>query len=92
MKAAFTPFGAGSRGESLSRSASLIKLPNPFPLLVCIGLHLARMGMRHATARFFLAYPKARISKLEDMSDEDMKPLHFFLMFPKKKRCLMQLY
>ncbi|KAL3440804.1 cytochrome P450 [Aspergillus insuetus] len=59
---------------------------------ICIGLHLARMEMRHATARFFLAYPNAKMSKMEGMSDEDMEPLHFFLMFPRKKRCLMQLF
>ncbi|RDA93305.1 hypothetical protein CP533_2057 [Ophiocordyceps camponoti-saundersi (nom. inval.)] len=57
---------------------------------VCIGQHLARMELRLATARFFLAFPEAQISSLEGMSDEDMKPRIHFLLTPSGGRCLVQ--
>ncbi|KAF2712854.1 cytochrome protein [Pleomassaria siparia CBS 279.74] len=56
----------------------------------CIGVHLAYMELRFATARFFRAFPNANISSLEGFSDEDMEQVIYFLMFPKNKRCLIQ--
>lgn len=55
-------------------------------------MHLARMELRLATARFFLAFPNATISELEGMSDEDMQQMMYFLQAPKGKRCLVKLY
>ncbi|PFH57844.1 hypothetical protein XA68_14482 [Ophiocordyceps unilateralis] len=57
---------------------------------VCIGQHLARMELRLATARFFLAFPEAHVSSLEGMSDDDMKPRIHFLLTPSGGRCLVQ--
>ncbi|KAL4753662.1 hypothetical protein BDW72DRAFT_190870 [Aspergillus terricola var. indicus] len=55
----------------------------------CIGLHLAKMELRLATAYFFRSFPKARISAREDMSDGDMEMMLYFLLSPKGKRCLV---
>ncbi|KAH9895505.1 cytochrome P450 [Xylariomycetidae sp. FL2044] len=57
---------------------------------VCIGLYLAMMELRLATAHFFRQFPNARVSSREDMSDADMEQLIFFLMFPKGRRCLVE--
>lgn len=59
-------------------------------LAVCIGLHLARLELRLAVARFFLAFPDATMSALEGMSDDDMHMQLFFLGSPKGKRCLIE--
>lgn len=56
----------------------------------CIGMHLARAELRLATARFFLAYPKASVSAAEGMGAEDMSHVSYFLMSPKGKRCLVE--
>jgi hypothetical protein len=53
-------------------------------------MHLAMMELRLATARFFLEFPDAKVSKLEGMSDDDMEQVSYFLAFPKGKRCLIQ--
>ncbi|KAF5621099.1 phenol 2-monooxygenase [Fusarium tjaetaba] len=58
---------------------------------VCIGKHLARMELRLATARFFRAFPNARVSSIEGMSEEDMELRAYFLLAPKGGRCLIQL-
>ncbi|KAM4057424.1 cytochrome p450 [Hirsutella rhossiliensis] len=57
---------------------------------VCLGLHLAQIELRLATARFFLAFPEARVSSLEGMSDSDMKPKIYVLLVPSGGRCLIQ--
>ncbi|RFU77511.1 cytochrome p450 [Trichoderma arundinaceum] len=57
---------------------------------ICIGLHLARMELRYAAARFFLTYPEAKVSTLEGFSDKDMMPKVFFFVEPTAKRCLIQ--
>ncbi|KAL2204831.1 cytochrome protein [Sarocladium strictum] len=56
---------------------------------VCIGSHLAKMELRLGIAHFFRAFPSADISIRENMSDEDMKPLQYFLLTPKGHRCLV---
>lgn len=58
--------------------------------IVCLGLHLARMELRLAAASFFRAFPNAKVSTLENMSDTDMEQVIYFLMSPKGKRCLIQ--
>ncbi|ORY70424.1 cytochrome protein [Pseudomassariella vexata] len=57
---------------------------------ICLGLHLARIELRLATARFFRTFPNAKMSNLEGFSDEDMKPAMFFLLTPKTRRCLVE--
>lgn len=57
--------------------------------LVCIGMHLARAEMRLATAYFFRTFPRAKVSAKENMVDDDMEPLMFFLVSPKGHRCLI---
>ncbi|OAQ70277.1 cytochrome P450 [Pochonia chlamydosporia 170] len=57
---------------------------------ICIGLHLAYIELRLATARFFQEFPTAYVSKREGMSDEDMAETIYFLMSPKGKRCLIE--
>lgn len=61
-----------------------------FALTVCIGSHLARLELRLTTARFFRTFPHARVSTLEGFCDEDMEPAMFFLLTPKKKKCLIE--
>lgn len=41
-------------------------------------------------ARFFLAFPNARVSAREGMSDEDMVEESYFVMSPKGHRCLIE--
>jgi hypothetical protein len=48
------------------------------------------MELRIATAEFFRTYPDAQVSTSEGFSDEDMEQVIYFLMYPKKKRCLIQ--
>ncbi|KAK5651667.1 hypothetical protein OQA88_11842 [Cercophora sp. LCS_1] len=57
---------------------------------VCLGMHLARMELRLATAQFFRNFPDARVSTREGMSDEDMETKIHFLLSPKGKRCLIE--
>ncbi|KAI4602803.1 hypothetical protein KJ359_008022 [Pestalotiopsis sp. 9143b] len=57
---------------------------------VCLGLHLARMELRLATARFFTTFPNAQVSTLEGFGDEEMNPKMFFLLTPSKHRCLIE--
>ncbi|RYO94883.1 hypothetical protein DL766_004673 [Monosporascus sp. MC13-8B] len=57
---------------------------------VCLGLHLAYIELRLATARFFRTFPNATVSSIEGMSDEDMKQDLYFIMSPKGHRCLIQ--
>ncbi len=57
---------------------------------VCIGLHLARIELRLATALFFRSFPDAKVSTLEGMSDKDMTQVAYFLLAPKGKRCLVE--
>ncbi|KAH8658284.1 cytochrome protein [Xylariales sp. PMI_506] len=59
---------------------------------ICIGLHLARIEMRLAVARFFRTFPDVKMSNREGMNDADMIPLQYFLMRPTGKRCLVELY
>ncbi|KAL4907585.1 hypothetical protein BDW74DRAFT_176336 [Aspergillus multicolor] len=56
----------------------------------CVGLHLAKMELRLATASFFRAFPRARMSSKEGMNDGDMDMMLYFLLSPKGKRCLVE--
>ncbi|KAK8071440.1 cytochrome P450 [Apiospora hydei] len=57
---------------------------------VCLGMHLARLEIRLAAARFFHRFPDVEISNLEGMSDDDMEAQWYFVLTPKGKRCLIQ--
>ena len=59
-------------------------------LLVCLGIHLAYMELRLATALFFRRFPNARISAREGMSECDMEMKAFFLVTLKGHRCLIE--
>lgn len=63
----------------------------------CLGVHLARMELRLATALVYRAFPQglkvaygAPTAKTSGMSDGDMDALNFFLIMPKGHRCLMK--
>lgn len=55
-----------------------------------MGVHLARMELRLAAARFFLTFRNPRASSIDGFCDEDMEPNQYFLMTPKKQRCLIE--
>ncbi|PSR97613.1 cytochrome protein [Coniella lustricola] len=57
---------------------------------ICMGLHLARIELRLGIARFFRAFPHAKVSTREGFSDQDMVQMLFFLGPPKGKRCLIE--
>ncbi|KAH8594875.1 cytochrome P450 [Bisporella sp. PMI_857] len=78
-----------SRWENPTRAMKISFVPWGGGSRICLGLHLARMEMRLATARFFRTFPNSRVSDLEGFSDEDMEPALFFLISPKNKRCLI---
>ncbi|KAI0394130.1 cytochrome P450 [Xylariaceae sp. FL0594] len=59
---------------------------------ICIGLNLAKIELRLAVARFFKAFPNARVSTREGMCDDDMTPGLYFLAGPQGHRCLVELY
>jgi cytochrome P450 len=87
MKDAWMPFGGGSRCNfPYSRHFS----PAADSIAACIGLNLAKMEIRHATAKFFRTFPSAKVSALEGFKDEDMEQVIYFLMEPKGNRCLIQ--
>jgi cytochrome P450 len=88
MKDASLPFGGGARSKSLRIQYFGFLMELIFA--VCLGIHLARMELRMATALFFRALPDARPSKKEGMSENDMIMEAFFLMAPKGHRCLIE--
>ncbi|KAL1603476.1 hypothetical protein SLS60_005063 [Paraconiothyrium brasiliense] len=79
-----------SRWESPSIEMKDAWMPFGGGARICIGLHLAQMELRIATAKFFRAFPHAKVSTLEGFNDGDMEQLVYFLMYPKGKRCLIQ--
>lgn len=48
------------------------------------------MELRLAAAMFFRAYPNAKISNQEGMSDANMEETISFLLMPKGHRCLVE--
>lgn len=57
---------------------------------VCLGVHLARAELRLGTACFFRAFPAARMSSVEGMSEKDMEPEMIAFTEPKGHRCLIE--
>jgi len=43
-----------------------------------------------AVAKFFRAFPNAKVSQLDGFDDSEMDQAIYFLMYPKGKRCLIQ--
>ncbi|KAK5992938.1 Cytochrome P450 monooxygenase orf2 [Cladobotryum mycophilum] len=79
-----------SRWESPTKAMKDSYMPFGRGPRVCLGLHLAHIELRLSTARFFLAFPEARVSSLEGMSDDDMYPKIYVLLIPAGGRCLIQ--
>ena len=48
------------------------------------------MELRVAVAKFFRAFPNAKVSLLDGFADTEMDQVIYFLMYPKGKRCLIQ--
>lgn len=57
---------------------------------VCLGLHLAEMELRYATAAFFRAYPAAKLSSRTTL--DSMQPISFFVASPKAHQCWVSLF
>jgi cytochrome P450 len=79
-----------SRWASPSKEMKDAWMPFGGGARVCIGLHLAQVELRVATAAFFRKYPNAKVSTLDGFTDDDMEQIVYFLMYPKNKRCLIQ--
>lgn len=80
-----------SRWESPTKTMKDAFMPFGAGSRNCVGLHLARMELRLATALFFRSFPTARMSMREGMCDGDMDMMLHFLLSPKGKRCLVEL-
>jgi hypothetical protein len=81
-----------SRWEQPTRQMEDALMPFGGGSRTCIGMHLARAELRLSTARFFRKFPKATISTKEGMTVEDMDQIAYFLMSPKGKRCIVQVW
>ncbi|KAH8808973.1 cytochrome P450 monooxygenase, partial [Xylogone sp. PMI_703] len=51
----------------------------------CIGMHLARIELRYATAFFFRECPEAYLAP--STTPESMQMVNYFLIYPAKQRC-----
>ncbi|KAE8391491.1 cytochrome P450 [Aspergillus alliaceus] len=78
------------RWETITKAMSEAFMPFGKGSRVCLGMHLARMELRLATALFFRAFPRAKVSTKEGMNDEDMRMKSYFLMTPSGHRCLIE--
>ncbi|KAL2831535.1 putative cytochrome P450 [Aspergillus cavernicola] len=81
-----------SRWENLTEKMKDAFMPFGGGSRSCIGVHLAQAELRLATAEFFRLFPKARTSSLEGMGAEDMDQIAYFLLSPKNKRCLLEVW
>ncbi|KAF2262937.1 cytochrome protein [Lojkania enalia] len=79
-----------SRWENASKEMKDSWMPFGGGSRTCIGMHLAKMELRRATAEFFRTFPYARVSSLESFDDADMEQVTYFLVYPKGKKCLIQ--
>ncbi|KAJ6090523.1 hypothetical protein N7486_009338 [Penicillium sp. IBT 16267x] len=78
------------RWENPSKDMKDASIPFGGGSRICIGIHLARIELRLATALFFRRFAQARISSNEGMSSDDMIMKAFFLMAPQGHRCLVE--
>ncbi|KAG6354950.1 hypothetical protein INS49_004031 [Diaporthe citri] len=79
-----------SRWEGATKDMRDASMPWGGGSRICLGIHLARLELRLAVARFFTEFPGAKVSRLDGMCDDDMEPKIFFMMAPKNKRCLIE--
>lgn len=54
-------------------------------------MHLSRIELRVAAAKFFLKYPKAKVSTKNGFSDAEMEQDIYFLAHFKGNRLLLEL-
>ncbi|KAJ5600833.1 Cytochrome P450 E-class group I [Penicillium hetheringtonii] len=78
------------RWENTTKEMKDVSLPFGGGSRICIGMHLARIELRLATALFFRRFPEALVSTKEGMNDDDMIMKCFFLMAPSGHRCLIE--
>ncbi|KAJ5784933.1 uncharacterized protein N7503_010145 [Penicillium pulvis] len=78
------------RWEDPSKDMKDASIPFGGGSRICIGIHLARIELRLATALFFRRFPRAKVSSSEGMSSDDMVMKAFFLMAPQGHRCLVE--
>lgn len=91
MKDSFMAFGRGARGTL--KKTCLCVLDREMLTMgvsVCLGLHLAYMELRRGAACFFREFPEAKVSTMDGMCDEGMKPKIYFLINPSGKQCLVE--
>ncbi|KAL4913920.1 cytochrome P450 [Aspergillus aurantiobrunneus] len=77
-----------SRWENPTREMKDAFMPFGGGARTCLGIHLAKIELRLATARFFRAFPNPKVD--ESMKVEDMDQLAWFLLAPKGKKCLIR--
>ncbi|KAJ5152779.1 uncharacterized protein N7482_009257 [Penicillium canariense] len=78
------------RWDEMTKDMNHASLPFGGGSRICIGMHLARIELRLATALFFRKFPNAHPSTREGMGEKDMAMKSFFLMAPQGHRCLIE--
>lgn len=71
--------------DGVSSAARDVYLPFGGGTRICIGIHLAKMELRLAAAKFFRECPGARLAP--STTDECMEMVNFFLISPKGRKC-----
>ncbi|KAI0458840.1 cytochrome P450 [Xylaria acuta] len=79
-----------SRWENPTKAMKDSMMPFGGGSRICIGMHLAYIELRMGIAYFFRAFPNARVSTLEGMSDNDMEEAMYFISSPQSHRCLIE--